>query len=528
MKAMTRALCILALLTACGRTELVPSVEILSITSAVTAPSPGQTVPVVMQVRNGTPSPLLIAEVTLFAEPALQRYTADPANPNELAPAAEVSLGLTATLPEAFDQLTIDGTILVVAREDGRVYEDRAATLPLVYDRAQPPAPAIADFVVTTLDDELDGTADLAAAGGAGDLSLREAVALANANPGPDRIEFDVALFEPLAPGIIPFDLSLGAIEVTDDETTVDATGAGAAVQVSVADDTAIGAFRVTGNRFALRGLTALGFTKVVVRILNAGSVEITDCTFLMNGSPATAAAVVYADYAPGLRVLRNQVEQGNFGIKVLNSTDIEIAENTFQTNDISILLDGVARAMVRDNRQSNGGRFLQLEQVDDSDFERNTITPNGSLCVLVQEASTNLRFTENYIEGCGNTSSEHGILIRGASVDVRLTRNLIFSSDGQAIFIDSGSNRDIAPPTVLAIGPPITGTAAGAAGSVVEVFEAPDDEAKRYIATGTVDGSGNWSAVPEAALTSGSNLNATVTDPNGSTSMLSVSFPIP
>ena len=63
-------------------------------------------------------------------------------------------------------------------------------------------------FVVTTLADELDANAFL---GNPADLSLREAINLANASVGPDRIEFDPSL----TLGVI--ELSLGDLVIRDD-----------------------------------------------------------------------------------------------------------------------------------------------------------------------------------------------------------------------------------------------------------------------------------------------------------------------
>ena len=78
-------------------------------------------------------------------------------------------------------------------------------------------------LVVTTLDDELDADPGSNEA----DLSLREAISLANAQPGPDNIRFALDL-----EGSVLFDVALGQLEITDslsilglgmEETIVDA-----------------------------------------------------------------------------------------------------------------------------------------------------------------------------------------------------------------------------------------------------------------------------------------------------------------
>ncbi len=71
-------------------------------------------------------------------------------------------------------------------------------------------------FVVDTLVDESDGDYS------AGDFSLREAIELANANPGADAIEFDPALW---ASGPATVVLTMGELKVTD-SLTIDGPGA--------------------------------------------------------------------------------------------------------------------------------------------------------------------------------------------------------------------------------------------------------------------------------------------------------------
>src|SRR4030042_357843 len=77
------------------------------------------------------------------------------------------------------------------------------------------PAPVhAATLTVDTLTDEADGSC------GDGDCSLRDAIALAEANAGPDTIEFDVA-------GTITVDAALGGLPILGNgETTIDGTTA--------------------------------------------------------------------------------------------------------------------------------------------------------------------------------------------------------------------------------------------------------------------------------------------------------------
>ena len=105
------------------------------------------------------------------------------------------------------------------------------------------------DFVVTTLDDELDADpeSDLT------DLSLREALSLANASAGPDSVRFDLALA-----GSVPIDAALGHLEITDpltlfglgrDQTTIDGQGATGVFAISeTAGNVTINSLTISGG----------------------------------------------------------------------------------------------------------------------------------------------------------------------------------------------------------------------------------------------------------------------------------------
>ncbi|QEG33135.1 choice-of-anchor Q domain-containing protein [Bythopirellula goksoeyrii] len=100
-------------------------------------------------------------------------------------------------------------------------------------------------FVVDTLVDEDDGDFSV------GDLSLREAIGLANSDSGPDRITFAPALNG----GTI--DLTLGELEITD-ELTIAGPGA-SLLTIDAQQDSRIFNISTTTGDFTIEGLTLTG-----------------------------------------------------------------------------------------------------------------------------------------------------------------------------------------------------------------------------------------------------------------------------
>src|SRR5262249_19297510 len=139
-----------------------------------------------------------------------------------------------------------------------------------------------------TAEDELDPAVFL------GDLSLREAVALANANPGPDTITFAAALSG------VPIRLTLGEILITDDVT----------IQGLGADRTVLDAqgqsrhFRMLTRDATLDSLTLTGghttedfFGGGAVRFQGIGTLTVQNCVLIGNSTQGTNAVggAIYA-----------------------------------------------------------------------------------------------------------------------------------------------------------------------------------------------------------------------------------------
>ncbi len=130
-------------------------------------------------------------------------------------------------------------------------------------------------LVVTTADDELDSTYD------PNNLSLREAIALANANPGADTITFDSSLAGQT------ITLTGGQLELSDTTGTTTITGLGAD-QLIVSGNNASSVFTIdSGATVEISGLTITqGYdASLGGGVSNYGALTIADCTISDNSS---------------------------------------------------------------------------------------------------------------------------------------------------------------------------------------------------------------------------------------------------
>ncbi len=109
-----------------------------------------------------------------------------------------IDAGSTSLATTAFDQRGVPFLRRVDGNSDGVARPDMGALEQQAFGSS--------DFVVTTLVDELDGDRT------DGDVSLREAIAVANANPGTDVITFSESIS--LNPSTIA--LTLGELEITE------------------------------------------------------------------------------------------------------------------------------------------------------------------------------------------------------------------------------------------------------------------------------------------------------------------------
>jgi hypothetical protein len=510
----------------CGRTQSTTVLRILSVTSEVQTASPGQLVPVVVTIDNQSDHEIRLVEVLLFASPSDAGFRAvpRPTDSSRIEPHTTTQLSFAVSLPSIFDVVTIDAELLAMSEWTDEIVRLSHAETPLTLRRPTPDL-ARTDLVVTTTDDELDGATDIAAAGGTLDLSLREAVAIANARPGPDEIQFDPIIFQADLPGIIDLDWAgLGSINVTDADTTIDAEDRGVVLRGPGSDQIDVVALDVRAERFVMNNL-------VVEDSWRGIWLEDAASSLLSANNFRSTWTAVEAVNCSGSRFVGNIIKNATINLAVTMSDHVTIDGND-STGYGALTLNAVTDSTVVNNIFTIGGpKLLHCTGVEVS---ANLFADAPGASVTVTRGSSANRIFSNRFSGCDYTGSATGgaLWISELSYDNTLSQNLFQTSSlrpaAHQIRIEAGSNRDVAPPTITSMSPTVSGTSAAPAGSVIEVFMDPYDQAGTFVGTATIPAGGVWSVTPQVGLVSGQSLRATATDVNGSTSELSLPLVIP
>ncbi|WP_166829829.1 beta strand repeat-containing protein [Thalassoroseus pseudoceratinae] len=288
------------------------------------------------------------------------------------------------------------------ARHSRRHLAKRTSVLPASSETLEDRT-LLTQFVVTTLDDEDDfgmgAATDVDGAGGENDLSLREAIRLANetvagaggAGVGDDQGELDgdTIVFDPsLAGGTIT--LMLGTLDISDDVTidgemnniTIDGDGMSGIFQVGVAlaggsaNDVGISNLTLTGGNAGLGGALFIQTGALVESTVTVDTVTFTDNTATNSGG---AIADISSNAAlPTLNVvdsifMGNEAEGSTAGegggAIALSSTGggVNITGSTFDSN---VAIGGAAG--------SGGGAILNVNAaaapvtIEDSTFTTN------------------------------------------------------------------------------------------------------------------------------------------------------------
>lgn len=523
-----RGLALLALTSACARSVPAAELEILAITTAAT-PVPRSTIGVVMVVVSHAPAPIAVTRTALTVEPEVEgtRVREVDPFPVSLEPNATESLDFAVTLPAGYERLVVDGEISGILEGGSRVVTAAGADSPLVIDYGDR-GPGSTDLVVSASDDELDGGAgvsSVAAAGGSADLSLREAVEIANARAGPDLILFDAGAFGETSPGVIVQDSAVGPFAVYDDGTVIDATDRSVVIAPTQNGGPVI---TVAANEVEIRHLTVRGVYKAFT-LTNAGNAVIADNS-LHTQSSSTNVGAVMADNTPGLIVTGNYIGGSVVGIDVANSDrGVIIIGNDIATGSYGLRLSHVTGASITDNAFVSNDIAVIFSLTDHVRFEANRLSDTGNGCVRLERASDANVIVGNRFETCGDASGEAAIWIRETSRYNTVTHNSIAFGYGGSLRFDAGTQEGVAPPVIgSAAGGIVAGSSGAAVGSVVEVFAGGGEFPAVYLGSGTVDGDGNWSVTLAPAPSSGSAVLATVTTPNGSTSTVSAPAVVP
>jgi hypothetical protein len=209
--------------------------------------------------------------------------------------------------------------------------------------------PPAGPYVVDLSNDEHDGNYTM------GDLSLREAILLANDNPGADAITF--------APSVMTVTLTIDTLVLSDEAPTT-ITGNGVIVERSNAAPEFIIFGIDTGAHAALWGLTIRnGRYSVGAGIYNLGMLSVTNSTLSGN-----SAADMWGGgrgggiYNRGVLTVANSTIFGNsagsFGGGILNDGTLDVVNSIFSGNSADISgggIDNVAGSLTVTNSTFSG-----------------------------------------------------------------------------------------------------------------------------------------------------------------------------
>ncbi|MEM6382687.1 MAG: choice-of-anchor Q domain-containing protein, partial [Pseudomonadota bacterium] len=200
----------------------------------------------------------------------------------------------------------------------------------------------MANFVVTTLQDENDSGATVGSPIGTG-LSLREAIALANANPDADTITFDAGLAGQT------ITLTLGQLALTSDMTIDGDIDGDERADITVSGDDASRVFTITGadTDATLNSLAiADGFSTInggAIYTVGSSSLTINDST--IRDSEAGNGGGIYnrgSDLAVNASLIAGNRATGNGG-------------GIYSNTDLSGTTTTVSNSTITDNQAGNG-----------------------------------------------------------------------------------------------------------------------------------------------------------------------------
>ena len=281
-------------------------------------------------------------------------------------------------------------------------------------------------LLVTTTDDELDGGAAIttvAQAGGAADLSLREAIVIANNRYGPDTIRFDSAVF----PAASERTIAVGAgmtipeplPEITDGDTTIDGSGSLVAIDGGTrafAEGTDLlltSGVRTRFDHLIVRNVTAV-YGSCIGIFAGGNDSQVTDCNLSNCTTPGTGSGL-WLNCVAGTVITNNVIRNSNVGIE-FEDTGISVATG----NDISL----------------NADDGIVLACADGALLQDNAIHDNGCDGIWFYESG------HNRIIGNRIWNNESGIHLDGYSGDQEIVFNSLVGN-GRGLLVD-GSAQDL------------------------------------------------------------------------------------
>ncbi|TWU48479.1 choice-of-anchor Q domain-containing protein [Rubripirellula reticaptiva] len=303
--------------------------------------------------------------------------------------------------------------------------------------------PAATDFVVTTLLDEIDFANET--------ISLREAIIIANGNPGADVISFDESLRE--TDGIIT--LAQGTLRITDSvaitglgrqSSTIDAAGLSRVIEINGDIDVTIENLTITGGRSTGNNPTLPNFSDAATTLQNGGglrsdtsglvtlrSVSVIDNQTL--GSNSIGGGVWATS---GTLVIEDSLIDNNrgSGIAVANQSLSMIGNSVTRNTESGIMIDASEASIVNSTVSTNtgtiGGGLLvtgdsTVALVQSTVFGNSAETGGG--ISLADEVTQPVTIANSIIAGNTGTVSHPDLTLPVISSNVDIAFSLIGDS---------------------------------------------------------------------------------------------------
>jgi nitrous oxidase accessory protein NosD len=319
-------------------------------------------------------------------------------------------------------------------------------------------------LIVTTLDDELDGGAgivSMAEAGGADDLSLREAMVIANNRYGPDTITFSSAIFPAGVEKTIKvadgWNNAQPLPPIVDRYTTID--GGDAVVVLDCSNPTFS-----SGSRMLEVRVDHVTLSNIRLQDFNPGNgnclyaydvryLEVSGCSFVRCGDTG-GGDVVSLTYVSNSDLSGNQVQRasscvfthGNSlttfsgneisycdqaGIRAVNTQSLVLSDNSIHDcAGQGILLDQVARnVLILGNKiWANGDGIRVSPDANQHEIYFNTLVGN-SVGVNLQGAVSGIQLINNI----SALNLQYGIQV-GDQAQITAHHQLFFDNGGDAL----------------------------------------------------------------------------------------------
>lgn len=258
-------------------------------------------------------------------------------------------------------------------------------------------------LVVGSAEDDVD------APGG----SLRDALVAAAADPDPNRIVFDPAVF--------PATITVRSpLEVAGDDTTIDAADAG--VVLGVGAGLADGVLVISADRVTVDGLTITGA-----------------------GATGASAAAIVASRTTGLVVRDVAIDDiAGEGVVVEGCSDATIADGTIEhpigtpivVRDSSAVT--IARELVVLDAKLGAVAGISLERVTGSHLVDNIVDPGEAFMIALLDSS------DNELAGNIVDRGDSGIVLLGTSARNLVIRNVVISPAYDSIYLEGGAESNI------------------------------------------------------------------------------------